>query len=107
MGDLIWFLVISVLFALLGYIFMRLGWQIWKKQRMDLIIRSHCEKVREENKQAYCARFGAGILIMGIGFLISGICTAFMQSAFALIPMTAGLVTGIVLLIGAIAKYNR
>lgn len=107
MSDLIWFIVIGVLLAFLGIVFIMLGWQIWKKQRMDLIISYHSDKVRDENKQAYCTLSGSGILIMGFGFLVSGICAVFIRSAFVFVPMTAGLVLGIVLLTVAIAKYNR
>ena len=107
MDDFVWFIVIGILFLLLGLLFGALGLQIWKKQRMDLIIRHHCEKVREENKRAYCTLAGIGVLIMGIGFLLSGICITWTRSAFIFVPMTAGLAAGIALLASAIVKYNR
>lgn len=107
MSDFIWFVMIGVLFMLLALIFIWLGWQIWKKQRMNLIISYHSDKVSEENRQAYCTLFGAGILIMGTGFLLSGICTAFARSFLTFVPMAAGLVFGMALLVSAIMKYNR
>ena len=107
MSDLIWFIIIGILFVLSGVLFIVLGRQIWKKQKMELIISYHCEKVSEENKQAYCMLFGIGVLMIGIGFLLSGICTVWVRSVLAFIPMTVGLVFGIVLLISAIVKYNR
>ena len=51
MSDFIWFVFIAVLFMLLSLIFIGLGWQIWKKQKMNLIIGYHCGKVSEENKK--------------------------------------------------------
>ena len=107
MSDLIWFVMTGVLFVLLGTIFIMLGWQIWKKQKMDLIISYHSSKVSEENRQAYCTLAGSGVLVMGIGFLLSGICTALNQSVRIFVPMTAGLVIGLGLLIAAVRKYNR
>ena len=107
MSDLIWFIIIGILFVLSGVLFIVLGRQIWKKQKMELIISYHCEKVSEENKQAYCMLFGIGVLMIGIGFLLSGICTVWVRSVLAFIPMTVGLVLGIALLISAIVKYNR
>ena len=107
MTDTVWFILMGVLFALLGSLFIALGWLIWKKQKMNLIIRYHCDKVREENKEAYCRLAGIGVLLMGLGFLLSGIFTVFFQSVFTFIPMAAGLVIGIVLLISAVVKYNR
>ena len=106
MSDFIWFIMISVLFVLLGLVFIWLGWQIRKKQRMDLIISYHSDKVSEENRQAYCTLSGTGVLVMGFGFLLSGICTVFVQSLPAFIPMAAGLVTGTAMLISAVMKYN-
>lgn len=107
MSDFIWFVITSVLFVLLGFVFVMLGLQIWKKQRIDLIISYHSDKVREENKRAYCTLAGIGVLIMGIGFLLSGISTVFVHSILTFMPMTAGLVSGIGLLISAVMKYNR
>ena len=107
MTDTVWFILMGVLFVLLGILFIALGWLIWKKQKMNLIIRYHCDKVREENKEAYCKLAGTGVLLMGLGFLLSGIFTVFFQSVFTFIPMAAGLVIGIALLISAVVKYNR
>ena len=107
MNDYIWFIITGILFVLLSILFIVLGYLIWKKQKIDLIISHHCEKVSEENKQIYCCFFGFGLLAMGIGFGLSGICTILLQSALAFIPMTIGLVVGIVLIILAVVKYNR
>ena len=107
MSDKAWFIIIGVLFAVLGLLFVWLGWQIWRKRRMNLIISYHCDKVSEEDKAAYCTLMGIGVFLMGIGFLLSGIGTLFSQSFCIFIPMTVGLVVGIVLLISACVKYNR
>ena len=107
MSDYIWFIIVAVLFILLGLIFLVLGRQIWKKQKMNLIISYHCDKVSEENKQAYCTLSGVGVFTIGIGFVLSGICTVCLQNVYAFIPMAVGLVLGIALLIAAGIKYNK
>ena len=107
MSDFIWFVIVELLFVLLGFIFIKLGLQIWKKQRMDLIIAYHHDKVSEGNKQVYCTLSGVGVLLIGCGFLLSGICTLSVHSFYAFIPMSAGLMLGIILLISASIKYNR
>ncbi len=107
MSDFIWFIIIAVLFFLLGIIFDVLGWLIWKKQKMNLIISSHCDKVKDEDKKSYCKLFGTGVFTIGIGFLVSGICTPFVQSVFSFIPMTVGLITGIVMIVSSVMKYNK
>ena len=107
MNDFIWFLVISSLFILLGFVFIGLGLAVWKKQKMDLIIRYHCGRVSEKNKPAYCTFSGIGVFLIGIGFVLSGICAAFMRSVLIFIPMAAGLAAGIMLLILAGIRYNH
>lgn len=107
MNDSAWFFLIGVLFMLLSLIFIALGWQIWRKRKMDLIISHHCDKVSEENKKAYCALSGIGVLLAGVGFGLSGICAVFFRSVYIFIPMTAGLALGIALLTAAVVRYNR
>ena len=107
MDDQIWFIVISALFVILGVVFFWLGLSIWKKQKTELIISHHCDKVSERNKPAYCTLLGIGVFVIGIGFILSGICSTFMQSVFTFIPMTAGLAIGIMLLILAGIRYNH
>ena len=107
MDDIIWFIAVSAFFVLLGFVLIRLGLAIWKKQKMELIIRHHCDRVSEENKQAYCTLSGIGVFLTGTGFVSSGICAAFMQSVLIFIPVTAGLAAGIVLLILAEIRYNH
>ena len=107
MSDLVWFIVIGVLFILLSLMFIGIGWQIWKKQKINLIMSYHTERVSEENKPAFCTYSGIGVFMIGIGFALSGICMFFLRSAYSFIPMAAGLVCGIVLLITAIGRYNH
>ncbi len=107
MNDFIWALMIAALFAILGLVFIWLGLAIWKKQKIELIIRHHMDKVSDKNKQAYCKLCGIGLLIVGIGFAISGICMAFTIELYSWIPMIAGLVTGILLLAISVGKYNH
>ncbi len=107
MDDLIWFLSISVFLALLGFVFVGLGLAVWKKRKMGLIIHSHCDKVKEENKQAYCRLFGIGLCLIGMGFVLSGLWAAFSQSLLVLLPMGAGLAGGTALLAAAEIRYNH
>lgn len=107
MSDYIWFIIIGVLFVLLSCVFIVLGCLIWTKQKMNLIISYHCDKVKEENKQAYCRIFGIGMIVIGIGFLLSAVCIPLLKTLFSLIPLEAGLVLGIVLIVYSIAKYNK
>lgn len=92
---------------LISVSFIILGFMIWKKQKMNLIISHHCDKVSDRDKKAYCALFGIGMIIMGAGFGISGIMTFFIPSLLIFVPMTLGLIAGIALIILSGVKYNR
>ena len=107
MGDIVWFKVMAVLFALGGLVLILLGLKIWKKQKMELMISYHCDKFSEENKRAYCTLAGIGVCLIGAGLAVSGICTAFIQSLLTLIPLAVGLVLGIALVVTAIVRYNH
>ena len=107
MGDLAWYIFICVLLVLLGSIFSGLGLSIWLRQNTELIIRTHCEKVSEKNKPAYCRLMGIGMLAIGAGMILSGFCTAFAHSLLVFLPMAAGLAAGIFLMALAVFRYNR
>ena len=107
MSDFIWFIIIGILFLLISVSFIILGFMIWIKQKMNLIISHHCDKVSERNKKAYCTMFGIGMIIMGAGFGLTGILTFFIHSLLIFVPMTLGLIIGIALIIISGAKYNH
>ena len=107
MNDVIWFIIIGIVLMGTGLVFIWLGLAIRKKQRINLMIRYHMDKVSEKNKQAYCRLCGIGLTVIGAGLILSGICMIFVQSLPTLIPMAAGLVSGTALLITAIARYNH
>ena len=107
MDDTIWFIMICVIFLLLGLLFAGLGLAIWKKQKTELIISYHMNKVSDGNRQAFCKLCGIGMLVSGIGFAVSGIWTVFTAELYSWIPMIAGLIAGILLLAVSVARYNR
>ncbi len=107
MSDLAWVLAVGSLFLLLGAVFAGLGIRIWKKRRVDLIIRHHCDKVKEADLPAYCRLSGIGVLVIGVGMFLSGVLCPFFPSASVFLPMTAGLLLGIGMLAFAGIRYNR
>lgn len=107
MGDTIWFIIIGVILIVLGLIFIWLGYNVWIKQKINLIIVYHMDKVSEDNKPAFCRLSGLGLLVMGCGFIASGIWTIVSGALLSFIPMTVGIVVGIILLISTGVKYNK
>ena len=107
MSDIVWYIIIGIILILLGLIFIWLGYNVWIKQNINLIIVYHMDKVNEDNKPAFCRLSGLGLLIMGCGFIASGIWTMVSGALLSFIPMAVGIVVGIVLLIATGIKYNR
>ena len=58
-------------------------------------------------KPACCALAGIGVLLMGVGFCVTGICAPLVPTARVFIPTAAGLASGIALLMAAVIRYNR
>lgn len=100
--------IIGVLiFAVVGITISILGWLIWKKQKITLMHDYHVDKVSEENKAAFCKLSGIGLVLIGIGLLISAAILWFTSSPYSFFCFAACFVAGLVLLITAGIKYNR
>ena len=107
MGDTIWFIIIGAILIVLGLVFIWLGYNVWIKQKINLIIVYHMDKVSDDNKPAFCRLSGLGLMVMGCGFIASGIWTMVSGALLSFIPMIAGIAVGIVLLVSAGVKYNK
>ena len=107
MGDTIWFIIIGAILIVSGLVFIWLGYNVWIKQKINLIIVYHMDKVSEDNKPAFCRLSGLGLVVMGCGFIASGIWTMVSGALLSFIPMTVGIVVDIILLISAGIKYNK
>ena len=98
-GSII-FLVVGISIAIMGYL-------IWIKEKINLLHDYHYDKVREEDKKAFCKISGIGLFIVGIGIFITGIITAFTISFLSFLPFILGFIIGIIMVIFAGAKYNK
>jgi len=87
-------------------IFIVLGWRIWKKEQITLIHSYHYTKVSETDKKAYTEKMGKGIIIIGIGMIITGSIDFFTNSSSGWIFFGVGFVWGFVIMIAAQKKYN-
>jgi len=107
MGDLVWLLAAGGLMLIVGLVMIVMGWKIRKHQNMQLIIQYHCERVKEEDKKAYCDGMGAGVIVIGAGIFLSGALAMVFTSLAVFLPMLVGLLVGIGVLAFTIARYNR
>ncbi len=97
------------LFILLpvGILFVALGLLIWKKEKITLIHDYHWDRVKNEDKPAYTALIGKGVLIIGIGAILTGIIDAVTNTGWGWLAFIAGFVAGVVLFLRAQFGYNR
>ena len=96
----------SVLMGILGVIFIVMGYMIWKKERISLLHEYHYDKVSEEEKRSFCKISGWGILIMGIGLVITAVVIRITSSPWSFLVFAASFVMGLGFLIYAGKKYN-
>ena len=67
----------------------------------------HVNKVSAENKTAFCRLSGIGLIVIGIGLLISAVILFVTDSAYSFLCFAVCFVVGLAMLITAGAKYNR
>ncbi len=96
-----------IILGIIGIVLISLGYLLWKKERISLLHSYHYDKVSEENKKTFCTISGIGIIIIGIGFLLTGFAMDIIESAWSMLPFTVGFVIGLAMLIYAGLRYNH
>ena len=96
--------VLGFLTSLIGII---PGIVIWKKRRYSLLNDYHYKNVRAENIPAFTRSMGISLIIVGLGFLVSGFLTLFQAPPIWWGgSMLAGSLIGVILSIKTLRKYN-
>ncbi|MBO5934228.1 MAG: DUF3784 domain-containing protein [Clostridia bacterium] len=97
----------SIIIGIVGVMFVVIGWVIWKKEKITLLHDYHYDKVSEDDKKPFCTLSGVGVLLMGIGMLVTAIIMGITESLWSFIAFAAGFAAGIIMLIYAGRRYNR
>ena len=95
-----------IIVTLVGALCIILGLLLWKKEMITLLHDYHYNKVSAQDKKAFCALSGKGLLCVGAGLLVTAIILALTESAWAFLAFATGLIVGITLLAIAGKKYN-
>ena len=96
----------SIIVAVIGIVFITLGYLTWKKEIITLFHSYHYDKVSPSDKKCFCKISGLGVIFIGIGLLVTAIIIGITDSALSFIAFALGFVVGLVLLICAGVKYN-
>ena len=97
----------SIIVAVIGIVFIVLGYLIWKKEKITLFHSYHYEKVSSSDKKVFCKLSGQGVISIGIGLLVTAAIVGITDSALSFIAFALGFVLGLALLIYAGVKYNH
>ena len=95
-----------IVLSAVGIVFVVIGCLLWKQERLSLLHEYHYAKVSEENKAAYCTLSGIGILLIGVGLLITAVLFGLTHSAGSFFAFAVSFALGLALLLCAGAKYN-
>ena len=97
----------AILVGVLGLIFGFLGWLVWKKEKITLLHDYHYQNVSEEHKKPFCTLSGIGMIVIGIGMLLTAVVLGLTDSAWSFLAFALGFAIGIAFEIYAGRKYNR
>jgi flagellar biosynthesis protein FlhB len=95
-----------IMMNVLGVIFIYIGFMILKKEKISLIHSYHYQKVKECDKKAYSQMIGIGVLLMGIGMILTGIIDYITKTAYGWFFFGGFFIIGIVIMFKAQNKYN-
>lgn len=100
--------MLTLIFLLcLGFLFLFLGYRIWKKEQINLIHSYHYTKVSEEDKKPYTERIGKACILIGMGILLMGLIDYFTGSTWGWICFLISFTIGFGMMIKAQKKYNN
>ena len=96
----------GIILGIIGIAFAAVGLLIWRGEKITLLHDYHYDRVAKEDRKAFCAVSGWGILVIGIGILATAVLLAVTESAFSFLVFAAGFAVGLSLLIYVGKRYN-
>lgn len=99
-------LIELILLFMLGITFIYVGYLIWKKEKISLIHSYHYTKVKEQDKKLYTKMMGKGVLMIGIGMILTGIIDYITKTAYGWFAFAFFFILGFATIVEAQKKYN-
>ena len=97
----------AIVMGSIGILFLIVGFLLWKKEMISLLHSYHFDKVSESDRKAFCKLSGWGIIVIGIGILLTALLLAITDSAWSFLAFLLIFFGGLSLLIFAGKKYNH
>ncbi|OON92122.1 MAG: hypothetical protein ATN34_04880 [Epulopiscium sp. Nele67-Bin002] len=82
------------------------GYLIWQKEKISIIHPFHYTKVRDEDKAAYTALVGKGVLLMGVGAILTGGINYMFRTTYGWAAFGIFFVIGIIFIWLGQKRYN-
>lgn len=82
----------AIIVAVIGIIFIILGYLMWKKEKITLLHSYHYEKVSPSDKKAFCKISGWSVISIGIGLLVTAVIIGITDSALSFIAFALGFI---------------
>ena len=89
-----------------GVLLIVLGLLIWKKRKVSLLHDYHYKNVKEEDVPAYARGMGIGLIVMGAGECVSGVCHLAGLMTLSWVALAVFYAAGIVWMHKIQKKYN-
>ncbi len=93
--------------GIVGVILIVLGHLIRRSENHRLLHDYHIDRVPPENRNAFCALSGTGILVIGVSLVLTAVIFGFTGSSGSFLCFALGFAAGLILLIIAGRKYRR
>ena len=87
-----------IILSAVGLLFTIIGCLLWKKEKITLLHEYHYNKVSDDNKPAFCKLSGIGLLVIGLGLLLTAVLLGITDSAASFLVFAAGSIIGVYLL---------
>ena len=91
----------------IGLLFVYLGYLLWIKEKINIMHDYHYTKVNETDKKAYTRIMGIAMILIGIGCLLSGVASLFIDGAKNGIVFGVPFAIGILMMLYGQIKYNH
>ena len=96
----------SIVTVIIGIICIYLGLK-HRKGDVSMLHSYHKKRVAEEDKVPFGKMVGLGVIIVGVGLILSGVLHYFAYTLLANIALIAALIIGLGISFGAMIKYNK
>ena len=88
-----------------GLLCVYLGLLLWTKRKISILHDYHTKNVQKKDVPAYARLMGIGLIVIGVGICVTALLNL-LVSLLWWIPLVAGFVLGLIVIVRAQKKYN-